>query len=89
QAEVTVRNTSTVALTGWTVTVAPADGARLTQVWGGTLGTPGGGTATVTDAGWNGGLAPGASTSFGFIASTPATSGAPAATVDCTATAAF
>ncbi|MCP3768365.1 MULTISPECIES: cellulose binding domain-containing protein [unclassified Streptomyces] len=88
QAEVTVRNTSAVALTGWTVTVAPADGARLTQVWGGTLDTAGG-TATVTDAGWNGTLAPGASTSFGFIASTPATSGAPAATVDCTATATF
>ncbi|MGY0065788.1 GDSL-type esterase/lipase family protein [Streptomyces sp. QTS137] len=87
QAEVTVRNTSAAALTGWTVTVAPAAGARLTQVWGGTLTTVDGGTATVTDAGWNGTLGPGASTSFGLIASTPATSGAPAATVGCTATA--
>ncbi|MGP3737314.1 GDSL-type esterase/lipase family protein [Streptomyces sp. GDS52] len=87
QAEVTVRNTSAVPLSGWTATVAPADGARLTQVWNGTLGTAADGTATVTDAGWNGALAPGASTAFGFLAHTPATSGAPAATLGCTATA--
>lgn len=86
QAEVTVRNTSSAPLPGWRVTVAPADGARVTQVWNGTLATAADGTATVTDAGWNGTLAPGASTAFGLIATTPATS-APAATVGCAVTA--
>ncbi|GGX02420.1 hypothetical protein GCM10010297_25280 [Streptomyces malachitofuscus] len=82
QAEVTVTNTSTAFLSGWTVTVVPADGARLTQVWNGTLRAAADGTATVTDAGWNGTLAPGASAAFGLIATTGATSAAPAATVD-------
>ncbi|MFF8032921.1 MULTISPECIES: GDSL-type esterase/lipase family protein [unclassified Streptomyces] len=86
QAEVTVRNTSTAPLAGWTVKVVPADGARVTQVWNGTLRTAADGTATVTDAGWNGALAPGASASFGLIATGPAASASPTATVDCTAT---
>ncbi len=86
QAEVTVTNTSAAPVTGWTVTVAPADGARVTQVWNGTLRAAADGTVTVTDAGWNGTLAPGASTAFGLIAAGGATSAPPAATVDCTAT---
>ncbi|TQL24018.1 GDSL-type esterase/lipase family protein [Streptomyces sp. SLBN-134] len=86
QGEVTVRNTSAAPVTGWKVTVVPSGGARVGQVWNGTLGTAADGTATVTDAGWNGSLAPGASAAFGFIATTPATSTAPTATVDCTAT---
>ncbi|MFD7699577.1 GDSL-type esterase/lipase family protein [Streptomyces caelestis] len=86
QAEVTVRNTSAAPVTGWTVTVAPADGARVSQVWNGILGTAADGTATVTNARWNGTLAPGASAAFGLIATAPATSAAPAATVGCTAT---
>jgi lysophospholipase L1-like esterase len=52
-------------------------------------------TATVVPAAgncltqvWNGTLAPGASASFGFIASAPATVGTPSATVTCTARAA-
>ncbi|MDO0917380.1 GDSL-type esterase/lipase family protein [Streptomyces sp. DT2A-34] len=85
QGEVTVTNTSASALSGWTATVVPAAGARLTQVWNGTLGTAADGTATVTNASWNGTLAPGASASFGFIASAPATAGTPSATVTCTA----
>lgn len=52
------------------------------------LGTAADGAVTVTHASWNGALAPGASATFGFVAHTPATSGAPAATVGCTATAA-
>ncbi|GGQ85389.1 GDSL-type esterase/lipase family protein [Streptomyces pilosus] len=86
QAEVRVTNNSAAPVTGWTVTVAPAGGARVTQVWNGTLHAAADGTATVTDAGWNGALAPGASTSFGLIATTGANSAPPAATVGCTAT---
>ncbi|GAA4311476.1 hypothetical protein GCM10023086_31610 [Streptomyces venetus] len=85
QGEVTVTNTSASAASGWTATVVPANGARLTQLWNGTLTTAADGTATVTNAAWNGALAPGASATFGFVASTPATAGAPAATVTCTA----
>ncbi|MEY9490227.1 hypothetical protein RKD26_006021 [Streptomyces calvus] len=82
----TVRNASAAPVSGWTVRITPSDGARLTQVWNGTLGATADGTATVTDAGWNGALAPGASATFGLIASTPATAGTPSATVTCTAT---
>ncbi|MFE7271417.1 cellulose binding domain-containing protein [Streptomyces sp. NPDC057623] len=88
QGEVTVTNASASAVSGWTATVVPADGARLTQLWNGTLSTGADGTATVTNVAWNGTLAPGASASFGFVASTPATSGPPSATVTCTARAA-
>ncbi|GAA3501699.1 hypothetical protein GCM10019016_088060 [Streptomyces prasinosporus] len=85
QAEVTVRNDSSAPVPGWTVRLAPAGGARVTQVWNGVLTTAADGTATVADAGWNGALAPGASASFGLIATAPATSTAPTATVTCTA----
>jgi hypothetical protein len=88
QGEVTVTNTSAAAVSGWTATVVPADGARLAQVWNGTLGTASDGTATVGNTHWNGTLAPGASATFGFIASTPATAGTPSAMVGCTARAA-
>lgn len=81
-------NASASLLPGWTATLVPADGARLTQVWNGTLSTGADGTATVVNASWNGTLAPGTSASFGLIASTPATAGAPSATVTCTARAA-
>ncbi|MEV5334085.1 cellulose binding domain-containing protein [Streptomyces werraensis] len=86
QAEVTVRNTSAAPVRGWTVTLRPADGTRVTQVWNGTLTTAADGVATVSDAGWNGSLAPGASTAFGLIATTTAGSAAPAPTTDCAAT---
>ncbi|MER6711486.1 GDSL-type esterase/lipase family protein [Streptomyces sp. NPDC000877] len=85
QGEVTVTNTSAAAVRGWTATVVPAGGARLSQVWNGTLTTAADGTATVTNAAWNGALAPGASATFGFVATAPATAGTPAATVTCTA----
>ncbi len=64
----------------------PADGARLTQVWDGTLTTARDGTTTVANASWNGSLAPGASVTFGFLADTPE-SGAPSAEVTCAGTA--
>lgn len=86
QGEVTVTGAPASSAAGWTATVVPADGARLTQVWDGTLTTTGDGTATVANASWNGKLAPGASVKFGFIADTSA-SGAPSAEVTCAATA--
>lgn len=85
QGEVTVTNAPGFAASAWTATVAPAHGARLTQVWDGTLTTTAKGAVTVANASWNGELAPGASVTFGFLAATRA-SGAPSAEVTCAAT---
>ena len=68
QGEVTVTNTGTAPMTGWTVTWTYADGQHLTQLWGGTLSADGS-SVTVRNAAWNGSLAPGASTTFGFLGS--------------------
>ncbi|MGW1614833.1 cellulose binding domain-containing protein [Streptomyces sp. NPDC002285] len=87
QGEVTVTGAPASSAGGWTATVVPADGARLTQVWDGTLTTTGDGTATVANASWNGKLAPGASVKFGFIADTSSATDTPSATVTCSATA--
>jgi lysophospholipase L1-like esterase len=65
QAEVTVTNSTAAALTGWTVRFTLPGGHVVTQVWGGTAG----GQGTVTNADYNGALAAGASTVFGFLAS--------------------
>jgi dienelactone hydrolase len=55
------------AINGWTVTWTLAGGQTVTQVWNGTL-TTSGSTATVQNAAYNGALAAGASTTFGFLA---------------------
>ncbi|WP_367668841.1 cellulose binding domain-containing protein [Streptomyces sp. DT2A-34] len=86
QGEVTVTNAPDSSVSGWTATVVPADGARLTQVWDGTLTTTRDGSATVANASWNGRLEPGASVKFGFIADASASTGAPSAKVTCAAT---
>lgn len=86
QGEVTVTNAPASPVSGWTATVVPADGARLTQVWDGTLGAAPDGTVTVANASWNGTLAPGASVTFGFIAATSGSTAVPSAKVTCAAT---
>jgi len=60
QGEVTVKAGS-AAINGWKVTV---NGATITQAWSSTLS----GSDTLANAGWNGSLAAGASTTAGFIA---------------------
>ena len=60
QGEVTV-TAGSAAINGWKVTV---NGATITQAWSSTLSG-----STLTNAGWNGNLAAGASTTAGFIAS--------------------
>lgn len=61
QGEVTVKAGST-AIRGWKVTV---NGATITQAWSSTLSNGN----TLANAGWNGSLAAGATTTAGFIAS--------------------
>ncbi|MEV4398582.1 glycoside hydrolase family 9 protein [Nonomuraea sp. NPDC049607] len=71
QAEVTVKNTGAAAVTGWTAAWSSA--GQITQLWGGRL-TQTGSNVSVRNEAWNGGLAPGATTTFGFIANgTPVT----------------
>ncbi|GIF13436.1 cellulose binding domain-containing protein [Actinoplanes teichomyceticus] len=81
QAEVTVSNTGTAATRGWRVSWTLPAGQSISQVWNGSLSTAGG-AATVTDAGYNGSVAPGAGTTFGLIATgSPATTPALTCTV--------
>ncbi|TXS49339.1 hypothetical protein EAO75_14215 [Streptomyces sp. uw30] len=87
QGEVTVTNAPASSASGWTATLVPPDGARVTQVWDGTLATSPDGRTTVSNASWNGSLAPGASVTFGFLAATSSSAGQPSATVTCAASA--
>ncbi|MFC5057485.1 cellulase family glycosylhydrolase [Saccharothrix xinjiangensis] len=78
QAEVTVTNTGTPALRGWSVELAVASGRTITSLWNGTLTG-----STVTNAAHNGSLAPSAGATFGFVANGQATGGV--TVVSCTA----
>jgi lysophospholipase L1-like esterase len=66
QAAVTVTNTSTATLNGWTVRWTLPSGQTITQLWNGTL-TISGSSVTVQNMTWNGTLAPGASAIFGML----------------------
>ena len=80
QGSVTV-TAGAAAIRGWTVTLTYPGTPPVQQGWNATLATSGN-TVTATNATYNGGLAAGATTSFGFLAS-----GSPVApTITCTAT---
>ena len=64
--EVTVKNTGTRPVAGWSVRWTYAAGQTVAQVWGGTS-TQSGSAVTVRNAAYNGTLAAGAATTFGFI----------------------
>ena len=64
-AAVTVTNTGTQALNGWSLGFALPAGQRVTQGWSATV-TQTGAQVTATSLSWNAALAPGASASFGF-----------------------
>jgi len=73
QGEVTVTNPGPPAMSGWTVRVAFPGAQTVTQAWNSTV-TQSGAVATFRNAAWNGTLAAGGSTTFGFVgsgASTP------------------
>ncbi|MEN3611721.1 glycoside hydrolase family 9 protein [Plantactinospora sp. ZYX-F-223] len=62
---ITITNTGTSTVQGWTLEFALTAGQRITQAWSATV-TQSGTAVTATNLGYNGTLAPGASTSFGF-----------------------
>jgi hypothetical protein len=82
QAQVTV-TAGPAALTAWKATWTLYGGQAVTQAWNATV-TTSGSTATATNASYNGALAAGASTSFGFTGTY--TSANPVPTVSCTGT---
>lgn len=67
QAEVTVTNDSAAAISAWRVQLTVPAGTTIADAWN-TTKTVSGTTYTFTPAPWNGKLARGASTSFGFVA---------------------
>jgi hypothetical protein len=67
QGGVTVTNTGTTSLAGWTVAWTFPNGQAITQVWNGVY-TQAGSNVTVTNVSWNGALAPGQAATFGLLA---------------------
>jgi lysophospholipase L1-like esterase len=67
QGEVTVRNDRASATTAWTAAFTYAGGQQVSQAWNATV-TQSGTGVSARNAAWNGALAAGASTSFGFLA---------------------
>ncbi|QOC95319.1 spore coat protein CotH [Micromonospora craniellae] len=70
------------AISGWTVTWTFATGQTVSQAWNATV-TSQGSTVTARNVSYNGALAAGASTAFGFLGSATGTPSAPTPT--CTA----
>ncbi|WP_192772217.1 glycoside hydrolase family 9 protein [Plantactinospora soyae] len=62
---ITVTNTGTTTVNGWTLAFGFVAGQRIAQAWSATV-TQTGTAVTATNLSYNGTLAPGASTSFGF-----------------------
>ncbi|BBH70932.1 xyloglucanase [Actinoplanes sp. OR16] len=85
QGEVTVKNTGPAATTGWNVKWTYTGGQTVTQSWGGTA-TQSGTAVTVVNAGYNGVLSSGASTTFGFLGSTTGTTNPIPSPITCSTT---
>ncbi|MEV4345870.1 cellulose binding domain-containing protein [Actinoplanes sp. NPDC049596] len=77
-ANVTVTNTGSTALNGWTLGFTLPSGQTITGSWNAAL-TGASGAITARNNAYNGTLAPNASTSFGFQATHAGNSSAPAA----------
>ncbi len=67
QGQVEVKNTTSSAIDTWRVQLTLPAGTTVVNSWNATQSVSGS-TYTFTPAGWNGTLAAGASTSFGFVA---------------------
>jgi cellulase/cellobiase CelA1 len=81
QGEVSVRNGTPAATSAWTATFSFGSGQQISQSWSATV-TQAGPAVTARNVSWNGGLAAGASATFGFLASLTGTNATPA--VSCT-----
>jgi cellulose 1,4-beta-cellobiosidase len=81
-ASITVTNTGTAAITGWSLSYSYSGNQQLTQGWSGAW-SQSGHTVTVSSLSYNGSLAPGASTQLGANFSYSGSNTAPAS-VTCT-----
>jgi cellulase/cellobiase CelA1 len=78
QAEVKLTNTGTAAYDGWKLGWTFPGDQRIGQIWNASHQQTGA-KVTVTDAGWNGKVAPGSSAAFGFTGTTTGDGTAPGA----------
>ncbi|GIF76838.1 cellulose binding domain-containing protein [Asanoa siamensis] len=78
QGEVTVRNSGSAPIAGWTVRWSFA-GQQVTQSWNAAV-SQSGPAVTARNVAWNGSLAPGTSATFGFLAGWTGANPAPAVT---------
>ena len=78
QGEITLRNTGTAAVDGWTLGFAFADGQTVTNMWGGTA-TQSGGAVSVTPASYTSTIAAGGSVTVGFTGTLTGANAAPTA----------
>nr|WP_239311443.1 cellulose binding domain-containing protein [Plantactinospora mayteni] len=67
QGDVTIRNTGTAAVDGWSLRWSFTNGQRVDQGWGASF-TQTGAQVTATNVSWNGLISPGGTATFGFIA---------------------
>ncbi|MFS0703841.1 PHB depolymerase family esterase [Cellulomonas sp. 179-A 9B4 NHS] len=75
-ATVTVRNTGTAAVTGWTLTWAFPSGQQVTQAWSSVV-TQSGAQVSARPAAWNGTIPAGGSVQIGFNGTHTGTNGTP------------
>lgn len=64
-ASITITNTGSTAINGWTLIFSFSAGQQVTQGWNGTF-SQSGSQVTITNVSYNGSIAPGASVSLGF-----------------------
>jgi endo-1,4-beta-xylanase len=75
---ITITNTGTTAINGWSLRFNLAAGQTITSGWNATY-SPSSGQVTATNASYNGSIAPGASTTIGFQANHTGNTAAPSA----------
>ena len=78
QAAITIGNTSTSAINGWTLKWTFANGQTITNMWGGTPAQSGA-NVTVTNADYTGNIPPAGSVQVGFTGTQTGTNDVPAA----------
>nr|MDT0656646.1 endo-1,4-beta-xylanase [Micromonospora sp. DSM 115978] len=76
QGSVSITNTGTAPIPSWSMRWLFPNGQQVTQLWNGSH-TQSGAEVTVTNASWNGLIAPGATVTFGFLGSWNGTNGQP------------
>jgi hypothetical protein len=77
-ASITIQNTGTTTVNGWTLAFTFPNNQTVTQLWNATW-TQSGANVTATNLSWNATIAAGASVSFGFNGSRSGTNNKPAA----------